>query len=106
MTSIALMRNFAGCALLDANLPFWRATFAAEPIDSIRYVGRKTRDDSHARHDFAERGTRGARQLNRLRWNAKVPDFDPGIAPLIRIDSETDSLPRKIAAGVSRTLAV
>jgi hypothetical protein len=35
----------------------------------------------------------GAREINRLRSYAKLPDLDPDILPFIVIDSETDALP-------------
>ena len=35
----------------------------------------------------------GSREISRLRWSAKVPDFDPDFVPFVAIDSETDALP-------------
>ncbi len=35
----------------------------------------------------------GARQICRLRWDAKIPDFDADIMAFVGIDSETDALP-------------
>jgi len=35
----------------------------------------------------------GAREINRLRHYAELPDFDPDVLPFVAIDSETDALP-------------
>jgi hypothetical protein len=64
-------------------------TLEPDAENARRDIAQAARDMLSGALSFIE----GARLINRLRWTAKLADFDPDILPFVGIDSETDALP-------------